>query len=157
MNDRTIARNRKAQHNFQLFDRYEAGIVLEGWELKSLRAGQAQIADNYVMVRDDTAWMLGSVIHPLASAATTGDLSVSARPDRTRKLLLNRREIAKISEALQQKGYSCVCLSLYWKKHLVKCQIALAKGRRAYDKRRVIKAREWEREQRQTPPSTKTR
>lgn len=146
VSDKIIAQNRKARHNFELYDRYEAGLILEGWELKSLRAGQVQIAESYVMVRAGDALILGSVINPLASIDLTKEGGAKVIPDRTRKLLLKQNEINKISVALRQKGYSCVCLSLYWKKHLVKCEIALAKGKRAYDKRHAIKERELSRE-----------
>lgn len=146
--DNTIVRNRKAHYNYELHEQFEAGVALQGWELKSLRIGQAQISESYVIVRENAAWILGSVINPLPNTTTNSALNPTCA-DRTRKLLLKKREIDKIAGALQAQGYSCVCLSLYWKKHLVKCKIALAKGRRAYDKRHAIRKREMEREQRQ--------
>lgn len=145
--DNTIILNRKARFNYELLERFEAGLVLTGWELKSLRAKKAQISESYVIVRDKAAWILGSIIDPLPYATpVSSDMSLLGA-DRTRKLLLNSHEVAKIANGLQEKGCSCVCLSLYWKKHLVKCQIALAKGKHSYDKRLAIKKRDMDREQ----------
>ena len=103
--------------------------------MKSLRAGKAQLVDSYVLLKDGEAWLMGAHITPLTSAST----HVIADPTRTRKLLLNRRELGKLFGAVQQKGYACVALSLYWKKHMIKCEIALAKGKKEFDKRHTEK------------------
>ena len=138
----TIALNKRARHEYHLTDRFEAGIALQGWEVKSLRAGKAQLTDSYVLLKDGEAWLMGANITPLPTAAT----HFVTEPDRTRKLLLNHRELARIFNAVQQKGYACVATALYWKKHLVKCEIALAKGKATHDKRETEKKRDWERQ-----------
>ena len=125
-------------------ERFEAGLALEGWELKSLRAGKAQVAGSYVLMRGGEAWLLGAQITPLSDAAGHRP---PPQPERTRKLLLGRRELARIDNATRQKGCTCVCTALYWKKHLVKCEIALARGKQLHDKREDEKKRDWEREQ----------
>lgn len=137
--DTTIVRNKKATHDYFIEDTFEAGMVLEGWEVKSLREKKVQLVDSYVTLKDGEAWLLGCRIVPLNSAST----HVVADPERTRKLLLNRRELARLFGAIQQKGYTCVATKLYWKGHLVKCQVALAKGKKDHDKRDTIKDREW--------------
>lgn len=137
--DTTIVRNKRAFHDYFIEDTFEAGMVLEGWEVKSLREKKVQLVDSYVTLKDGEAWLLGCRIVPLNSAST----HVVADPERTRKLLLNRRELAKLFGAIQQKGYTCVATKLYWKGHLIKCQIALAKGKKDHDKRDTIKDREW--------------
>jgi len=137
--ERLVASNRKAFHDYFIEDTFEAGMVLEGWEVKSLREKKVQLVDSYVTLKDGEAWLLGCRIVPLNSAST----HVVADPERTRKLLLNRRELAKLFGAIQQKGYTCVATKLYWKGHLIKCQIALAKGKKDHDKRDTIKDREW--------------
>lgn len=139
---RTIARNRRARFNFSLEKTFQAGLVLEGWELKSIRAGKVQLVDTYVIIREDEAYLLGARINPLPSTST----HVVAQPDRTRKLLLNRRELREIATALQIKGKSCVATSMYWREQYVKCEIAIATGKRAYDKRKTIQEREWNRQ-----------
>lgn len=138
----TIAQNKKARHDYHIIETFEAGLVLTGWEVKSLRAGKGQLVDSYVLLKDGEAWLLGAHIEPLKSAST----HVVADPTRTRKLLLNQRELGKIFGATQQKGYACVALSLYWKKHLVKCSIAIARGKKDYDKRATEKDRDWDRQ-----------
>ncbi len=120
----------------------EAGMVLTGWEVKSMRAGKCQLTDSYVLLKDGEAWLLGSHIEPLKSAST----HVIADPTRTRKLLLKQRELSRLFSAVQQKGYTCVCTAVYWKGHLAKCEIALAKGKKEYDKREDEKERDWSRE-----------
>lgn len=137
--DTTIVRNKKALHDYFIEDTFEAGMVLEGWEVKSLREKKVQLVDSYVTLKDGEAWLLGCRIVPLHSAST----HVVADPERTRKLLLNRRELARMFGAIQQKGYTCVATKLYWKGHLIKCQIALAKGKKDHDKRDTVKDREW--------------
>jgi len=139
----TIAVNRRARFDYELGARFEAGLVLEGWELKSIRAGQAQLADSYVLVRDGQAWLLGAQIVPLASAST----HVVADPTRSRKLLLHAKEISRIFIAVQTKGEACVATALYWKGRHVKCAVALGKGKAAQDKRASIRDREWKRDQ----------
>lgn len=142
--ERPLIVNKKARHNYHLEKPQEAGIELQGWEIKSLRAGRAQIVDSYVISRGGEIWLLGSVITPLPDA----DLNADPAPDptRTRKLLLRRSEIAKLDAALRRKGYSCVCTSLYWKKNRVKCAIALAKGKKLHDKREDAKRAAMQRE-----------
>jgi SsrA-binding protein len=139
-----IAENRRARHDYAIEERIEAGLVLEGWELKSLRAAKAQLVDSYVLVKDGEAWLLGANITPLSSAST----HVLADPQRTRKLLLHHKEIARIFSATQQKGYTCIATELYWKGNRVKCQIALAKGKKQHDKRATERDRDWKRQQR---------
>jgi SsrA-binding protein len=110
--------------------------------VKSLRAGKAQLVDSYVLVRNGEAWLLGANFSPLASAST----HVIADPQRTRKLLLNHRELVRIMTATQQKGYACVATKLYWKGNRAKCEIALGRGKKLHDKRATLKDREWGRE-----------
>jgi len=141
-----IAQNRRARHDYALGDRFEAGIALEGWELKSIRAGKAQLVDSYVMVRDGEAWLIGANITPLVSAST----HVIANPTRQRKLLLHRKEIARLFADTSQQGYTCVATSLYWKGNKVKCEVALAKGKQQHDKRASERDRDWKRQQRRT-------
>ena len=138
----TIALNKKALHDYFIEHKFEAGLALAGWEVKSLRAGKAQLVDSYVLLKDDEAWLMGCHITPLTTAST----HVIADPTRTRKLLLNKRELDKLFGSVQQKGYTCVALSLYWKAHLVKCEIALAKGKKDFDKRHTEKERDADRE-----------
>lgn len=138
-NDTTIIVNKKANHDYFIGDRFEAGIALSGWEVKALRQKKVQLTDSHVIIKNGEAWLLGSQITPLNTAST----HVICDPTRTRKLLLHKKELARIFEAIQQKGHTCVCTKLYWKDHLVKCQIALAKGKQSHDKRATIKEREW--------------
>jgi SsrA-binding protein len=138
----TIALNKKARHDFQLEDRFEAGVALEGWEVKSLRAGRVQLRDSYVLLKDNEAWLLGAIITPLPTAST------HIHPDqtRTRKLLLHRYELNKLIGATERKGYTLVPTAMYWKKGRAKVEIALAKGKQAHDKRAALKDRDWQRE-----------
>ena len=138
----TIALNKKARHDFTIEDKFEAGVVLQGWEVKSLRDGRVQISDTYVMVKDNEIWWLAGQITPLLSAST----HIHPEPTRSRKLLLNRREIDKLSGAVERKGYTLVPLALYWKKGRVKLEIGLAKGKKEHDKRAEDKERDWGRE-----------
>jgi len=138
----SIALNKKALHDFFIDQKFEAGLALAGWEVKSLRAGKAQLVDSYVLLKDGEAWLMGCHISPLTTAST----HVIADPTRTRKLLLNKRELDRLFGAVQQKGYTCVALSLHWKKHLVKCDIALAKGKKQFDKRDTERQRDSDRE-----------
>lgn len=138
----TIALNKRARFDYELHERFEAGLVLQGWEVKSLRAGKAQLVDSYVIFKNGEAWLLGSQITPLPSAST----HFVTDPTRTRKLLLKERELSRLQEAAEQKSYTVVATALYWKSHLVKCEIALAKGKQLHDKRETEKERDWERE-----------
>ncbi|HBX36250.1 MAG TPA: SsrA-binding protein [Pseudohongiella sp.] len=137
--DTTIVRNKKALHDYFVEDTFEAGIALEGWEVKSLREGKVQLVDSYVILKDGEASIIGCRINPLNSAST----HVVADPDRTRKLLLHKKELARMFSSVQQKGHTCIATKLYWKGHLIKCQVALAKGKKDHDKRDTIKDREW--------------
>lgn len=138
----TIAQNKKARFDYHLEEKFEAGLALQGWEVKSLRAGKAQITDAYVLLKNNEAFLIGALITPLQTAST----HFVVDPTRTRKLLLNRRQIDALIGGVQQKGYTSVCLSLYWKGHLVKAEIALAKGKQQHDKRETEKERDWNRE-----------
>lgn len=141
-NSGTIALNRRARHEYFIEDKVEAGLVLMGWEVKSLRAGKANLTDAYVLFKNNEAWLLGAHITPLLQAST----HVIADPTRTRKLLMSRREIDKLTGEVQQKGHTCVPLALYWSHGRVKCEIALVKGKQLHDKRETEKQRDWERE-----------
>ena len=138
----TIALNKKARHDYHIEEDFEAGIALEGWEVKSLRAGRAQLKESYVTIRQGELFLFGAHFSPLPSAST----HVRPDPTRSRKLLLNRREINRLIGAVDRSGYTIVPLSLYWKKGRVKLKIALAKGKKLYDKRAAIKQREWDRD-----------
>ena len=116
--------------------------MLKGWEVKSLRAGKVQLTDSYVLLKDGEAFLLGTHITPLPTAST----HFVTDPTRTRKLLLNQRELSRLFNGVNQKGYTCVATALYWKNHLVKCEIALAKGKKEHDKRQTEKNRDWERQ-----------
>lgn len=140
--DNVIARNKRAGFDFNLLETFEAGIALTGWEVKSLRMGKADLADSYVLIKDGEAWLLGSHIIPLETAST----HFVTDPTRTRKLLLKKKELAKIHAAVAQKGLTCVCTQLYWKGHLVKARIALAQGKKSHDKRETEKERDWSRQ-----------
>lgn len=141
-NDNVIARNKRATFDFQLLESFEAGVALEGWEVKSLRMGKAQLTDSYVLMKDGEAWLLGTQITPLETVST----HFISDPTRTRRLLLHRKELAKILTAVSQKGLTCVCTQLYWKGHLVKARIALAEGKKSHDKRDTEKERDWNRQ-----------
>jgi len=114
-------------------------MVLLGWEVKSMRQKKVQLTDSYVMLKDGEAWLLGCNVVPLTTAST----HVVCEPDRTRKLLLHGKELARLFATVQQKGYTAVATKLYWKGHIIKCEISLAKGKQEHDKRAVIKDREW--------------
>jgi len=137
-----IAQFKKARHDYHISDTFEAGLALQGWEVKSIRAGKCQLVDSYVLLKNGEAWLLGARIEPLNSAST----HVIADPDRSRKLLLNQRELGKLFGATQQEGYTCVALSMYWKRHLVKCEIGIAKGKKNFDKRATEKNKDWDRQ-----------
>jgi SsrA-binding protein len=139
----TIALNKKARHDYHLEERFEAGLALEGWEVKSMRAGRVQLKESYVIVRHGEIYLIGAHISPLSSAST----HVQPDPTRTRKLLLHREEISKLIGAVERKGYTLVPVALYWKRGRAKLEIALAKGKKAHDKRATLKERDWKREQ----------
>ena len=138
----TSAQTRKVRHDYFIEEKSEAGLALQGWEVKSLRGGSVNLTDTYVFVKDNEAWLIGTNITPLNTVST----HYVTEPTRTRKLLLNARELKRIEDAIKQKGRTCVCTTLYWKGHLVKCEIALAKGKVAYDKRMDSKEKDWGRQ-----------
>jgi len=140
--DSSIAQNKRARHDYHLVEKFEAGLALQGWEVKSLRAGKAQLTDSYVFLKNGEAFLIGAHITPLNTVST----HYVTDPTRTRKLLLHEKELSKLFNAVNQKGYTCVATSLYWKRHLVKCEIALAKGKQAHDKRESEKDRDWKRQ-----------
>lgn len=135
----TIALNKRAKFDYFIEERFEAGLSLVGWEIKSLRAGKAQLTDSYVFFKNGEAWLLNAQIQPLPTAST----HFVTEPTRMRKLLLNRKEISQLQGAVEQKNYTVVCTALYWKQHLVKCEIGLAKGKKQHDKRDTEKERDW--------------
>ena len=137
-----IAQNRKAWHDYFIEQKHEAGMVLHGWEVKSMRAGRAQLKEAYVVVENGEIFLIGSHISPLPSAST----HIHPDPVRKRKLLLHRQEISKLIGSVERKGYTLVPLSLYWKQGKAKIEIGLAKGKQAHDKRASIKERESNRE-----------
>jgi SsrA-binding protein len=136
-----IAENRKARHEYFIEDRYEAGLALQGWEVKAMRAGRAQLAEAYVYLRNGEAFLFGAHISPLNSAST----HVIADPTRTRKLLLNRAELDRLVGAVEREGYTLVPLELYWKGGRAKLRMGLAKGKKQHDKRATEKDRDWQR------------
>lgn len=138
----TIILNKKARFDFFIEERYEAGIALEGWEVKSLRAGRTQIQDSYILLKDGEAYLFGALITPLPTAST----HIHPDPQRTRKLLMHRREINKLIGHVERKGYTVIPTAMYWKKGKVKLEIGLAKGKQAHDKRQTEKDRDWQRE-----------
>lgn len=138
----TIALNKKARFDYQIEDRYEAGLALLGWEVKSLRAGRLQLKESYVVVRQGEIWLLGANISPLTSAST----HVQADPVRTRKLLLKQREVERLIGAVERRGYTLVPLAMYWKRGRAKLEIALAKGKKQHDKRATERDRDWQRQ-----------
>lgn len=140
--DQSIAVNRKAHHEYSIEERFEAGLVLQGWEVKSLRAGKVQLDQAYVILKNNECWLLGSLITPLQTAST----HVIADPTRTRKLLLHRKEINKLIGSVERKGYTLVPLNLFWKNNHIKLSIGLAKGKKLHDKRATEKERDWTRQ-----------
>ena len=137
-----IADNKKAAYNYFFEERHEAGMVLEGWEVKALREGKVQLTDGYVVIRNGELFLIGCQINPLKTAST------HVNPDsvRTKKLLLHKEQIMHLIIKVEQKGYTLVPLNLHWKNGLVKCEVALAKGKAEHDKRNTIKDREGKRE-----------
>ncbi|MGR9071790.1 MAG: SsrA-binding protein SmpB [Gammaproteobacteria bacterium] len=140
--DNTIAVNRLASHDYFIEERFEAGIVLQGWEVKSLREGRIQLKESHVLIKKGEAWLLGAHISALSSAST----HIVPEAIRTRKLLLHRQELNKLIGNVERKGYTLVPLSMYWKKGKIKLEIGLAKGKKLHDKRAASKERDWQRE-----------
>lgn len=138
----SIVQNRKAQHDYSIEDRYEAGLVLEGWEVKAIRAGRAQLKEGYVIIRNAEMFLVGAHITPLPEAST----HIKPDPTRTRKLLLKAEEISKLIGKVERAGYTLVPLDLHYVRGRVKLAVGLAKGKKQYDKRATEKEREWERE-----------
>lgn len=137
----TIVLNRRARHDYSLEDRIEAGIALQGWEVKSLRAGQVQVRDSYVLLKGGEAFLFGALITPLPTAST----HIHPDPQRTRKLLLHRHELNRLVGAVERKGYTVIPTAMYWKNGRAKLEIALAKGKQAHDRREDERQRDWER------------
>ncbi len=138
----TIVTNKKARFEYFIEENYEAGLILEGWEVKSLRAGRVNLTDAHIIVKYGEAYLLGAQIQPLPTA------SLHSHPDasRTRKLLLNRKELNQLIGKVERQGYTLIPLSLYWKNNKIKMQIALAKGKKSHDKRDATKDRDWQRD-----------
>jgi SsrA-binding protein len=139
----SIIDNKKAFHDYFIEERFEAGMVLHGWEVKSIRSGRAQLKEAYVIVRKGEIFLFGSHISPLPTAST----HVTPDPVRTRKLLLNGDEISKLIGKVERAGYTLVPLNLHFTKGRIKCEIGLAKGKKQHDKRDTEKERDWQREQ----------
>ena len=137
-----IVRNKTATRNYKLGESFQAGIVLEGWEVKSLRNGKVDIKDSYVTFKRDEAWLIGTKIDPPASLK-----NFDVDPTRSRKLLLNKREISQLQKLKGEKGLTVVLTSIYWKENHIKCDIATGKGKKLYAQRQDIKKRDWERDQ----------
>jgi SsrA-binding protein len=137
-----IAENRKASFNYFFEEKYEAGIVLEGWEVKALREGKVQLTDGYVVVKDGELFVIGLQINPLSTAST----HVTTDATRTRKLLMHKDEIRRLIGKVEQRGFTLVPLNLHWKAGKVKCEVALAKGKGEHDKRDTVRDREGKRE-----------
>ncbi|HEY0942550.1 MAG TPA: SsrA-binding protein SmpB [Steroidobacter sp.] len=147
----TIAENRQARFEYFIEETYEAGLELQGWEVKSLRAGRVQLKEAYVFLKNAEAFLYGAHISPLPTAST----HVIPDPIRTRKLLLNRAELNRLVGAVERKGYTLVPLELYWKAGRAKLRIGLAKGKKEHDKRATSKDRDWQREKSRLMKHTK--
>lgn len=139
---RTIALNKKAKHDFFIEELFEAGIALEGWEVKSLRDNRLQLKESYVVIKDGEAWLIGAHISPLNTAST----HINPDPTRTRKLLLHRQQLNKLIGHVERRGYTIVATAMYWSKGFVKLEIGLARGKKQHDKRASEKDRDWQRE-----------
>ena len=138
----TIALNKKARHEYFIDERYEAGIALQGWEVKALRAGRLQLKEGYVLLKDGEAYLFGAHISPLSTTST----HVIADPTRSRKLLMHRRQIDSLVGAVERKGHTIVPLAMYWKNGKAKLEIGLARGKKQHDKRADSRDRDWQRE-----------
>jgi len=139
---KTIAVNKRARFEYHIEDRLEAGLALEGWEVKALREGRVQFADSYVLLKEGEAFLFGCQINPLTTVST----HVTPDPTRTRKLLLHRREIDRLVGAVDRQGYTAIPTAMYWSRGKAKVEIGLAKGKRQHDKRKTEKDRDWERQ-----------
>jgi len=137
-----IAVNRRARHDYFIEDRFEAGLALEGWEVKSLRAGNAQLAEGYVNLKQGEAWLVGAHFAPLKTTST----HIKAEPTRARKLLLHRYELDRLTGAVERKGYALIPLDLHWHKGRAKLEIGLGKGKKQHDKRADRKDQDWKRQ-----------
>ncbi len=140
---KSIAVNKRARFEYQIEDRFEAGLVLEGWEVKSLREGRIEFSDSYILLKDNEAWLFGCLMNPLQTTSKHTQVD----PTRTRKLLLHRNEIDRLTGAVERQGYTVIPTALYWSKGRVKVEIGLAKGKQQHDKRKAVKSREWKVEQ----------
>lgn len=140
--DSTIALNRKAKFEYFIEERFEAGVALEGWEVKSLREGKVQLDQGYVFMKNGECWLFGAQITPLQTVST----HITPDPQRTRKLLLHAKELGKLVGSVERQGYTLVPICLYWKNNRVKLEIGLAKGKKMHDKRATEKERDWKRE-----------
>ncbi|REG85110.1 SsrA-binding protein SmpB [Marinomonas pollencensis] len=138
----TIALNKRAKFDYFVDQKFEAGLVLSGWEVKSLREGKGQLVDSFVIIHQNEAWLVGARITPLLSAST----HVVCEPMRQRKLLLNRKELDKIIQVTEQKGKTCAAMALYWKGNKIKCEVALVTGKKDHDKRGTERDRDWSRD-----------
>ncbi len=139
-----IVKNQRASHDYAIEERLTAGLVLEGWEVKSLRQKRAHLKESYALVKSGEVWLIGAHISPLPDCSTQSE----AQPTRTRKLLLNRREISRLTGLLERKGYTLVPLKMYWQKNRAKLELGLGRGKHTHDKRADERRREWEREKR---------
>jgi SsrA-binding protein len=139
---KTIALNKRARFEYSIEERFEAGIALEGWEVKALREGRVQFADSYVLLKDNEAFLFGCLINPLPTVST----HITPDPTRTRKLLLHRREIDRLVGAVDRRGYTVVPTAMYWSRGKVKVEVGMAKGKRQHDKRKTQKDRDWSRQ-----------
>jgi len=140
--DSTIALNKKARHDYFIEDTMEAGLALEGWEVKSLREKSIQIKESYIFIKQGEAWISGAHITPLSTAAT----HLNINPSRIRKLLMHRHEINKLIGVVERKGYTLVATKMYWKKGRAKVEVGVAKGKQQHDKRATEKDRDWQRQ-----------
>lgn len=142
LGENQIAQNRRARHDYFIEETFEAGLALEGWEVKALREGNGQITEGYVHLKDGEAWLINAHISPLKTAST----HTRTDPTRTRKLLLHRRELDRLTGAVERKGYALVPLDLHWQRGNVKLSIGLAKGKKQHDKRQDKKDQDWQRQ-----------
>jgi SsrA-binding protein len=137
-----IAENRRARHDYSIEERFEAGLVLEGWEVKSLRAGRGSLSESYAILKHNEVWLIGAHISPLLSAST----HIVPEAIRTRKILLHRDEISRLIGAVERRGYTLIPLTMYWQHGKIKLDLGLAKGKKDFDKRETEKDRDWQRD-----------